>query len=127
MTESKTGSVVWQDLTVENAEQLKDFYTQVIGWQASPVSMGDYNDFSMQSEDGQTRAGICHAKGTNEAIPPQWLLYFQVDSLDQSLEAVDQRGGKRLTELQSYGGNSRYCVIQDPAGAICALYEEKPE
>lgn len=127
MSESNMGSVVWQDLTVDNAEQLRDFYAEVIGWESSPVSMGEYEDYSMQTADGQTRAGICHHRGANESIPPQWLLYFKVEDLDKSLEASNLRGGKPLTEVKSYGSNSRYCVIQDPAGAVCALYEEKPE
>lgn len=127
MTTKKAGKLVWQELTVEHAEQVKDFYSQVIGWDSDAVSMGDYNDFSMKTADGQTCAGICHARGVNQRLPAQWVLYFQVEDLDVSLEAVEAGGGKALTGIQSYGGNARYCVIQDPAGAVCALYEDKDD
>jgi predicted enzyme related to lactoylglutathione lyase len=31
-------------------------------------------------------------------------------------------GGTVLAPPRSYGGG-RYCVIEDPAGAVCALYQ----
>jgi len=127
MAKNKAGKLVWKDLTVDNAEQVKDFYSQVIGWQWDAVGMGDYDDFSMKTSDGKTCAGICHARGVNQRLPAQWLLYFQVEDLDVSLIEVEGRGGKTLTGIQSYGSSARYCVIQDPAGAVCALYEDKSD
>ena len=29
------GSIVWQDLTVKNAEKIQTFYGDVVGWQAN--------------------------------------------------------------------------------------------
>ena len=58
------GAITWTDLTVDNAEGIKDFYSKVVGWNFAPVSMGDYNDYTMNtSESGKTIAGICHARG----------------------------------------------------------------
>ena len=55
------GSITWFDLTVKNVEEVKEFYSKVVGWKAKPVAMGDYNDFNMNSpESGKTNAGICH-------------------------------------------------------------------
>ena len=52
------GSVQWFDLTVEHAEQVRDFYKEVVGWTVSDVDMGGYHDFCMnQPEDGTTIAG----------------------------------------------------------------------
>ena len=50
----ETGSIIWTDLTVPNAEKVKNFYGSVIGWKSEPVSMGEYNDFSMNSPDTGT-------------------------------------------------------------------------
>jgi predicted enzyme related to lactoylglutathione lyase len=38
-TESKIGTVGWQDLTVPDAERLRDFHAAVVGWRAEPVDM----------------------------------------------------------------------------------------
>jgi predicted enzyme related to lactoylglutathione lyase len=32
--------VAWQDLTVPNAEAIRDFYAVVVGWRPEPVDMG---------------------------------------------------------------------------------------
>lgn len=46
-TKPGIGSITWCDLTVPNADEVKIFYEKVVGWKSEPVSMGDYNDFSM--------------------------------------------------------------------------------
>ncbi|PJA97553.1 MAG: glyoxalase, partial [Ignavibacteriales bacterium CG_4_9_14_3_um_filter_34_10] len=38
------GSIGWIDLTVNNAEEVRDFYSKVIGWKSENVPMGDYFD-----------------------------------------------------------------------------------
>jgi hypothetical protein len=39
-----------------------------IGWSASPVSMGDHNDYCMVSAGGDKPiAGVCHASAENAA------------------------------------------------------------
>lgn len=45
------GSITWFDLTVPDAEKVKDFYSPDfvgIGWKAVPLSMGDYNDYNFE-------------------------------------------------------------------------------
>ncbi len=69
------GTIGWVDLTVENAESLRDFYAAVVGWKPEAVAMKGYNDFNMTAQ-GEAVAGICHARGANADIPPVWLLYF---------------------------------------------------
>jgi predicted enzyme related to lactoylglutathione lyase len=120
------GSITWCDLTVPNAEEVRDFYSKVVGWIPDPVSMGDYNDFSMIApESGKVAAGVCHTKGTNAKLPPQWLIYIAVEDIDKSAKQCEQLGGKIIVEPKNMSGYGRYCVIQDPAGAVCALF--KPE
>ncbi len=119
----ESGSIIWTDLTVGNAEKVKDFYSSVIGWKPEPVSMGEYNDFSMNSPDtGRTIAGICHARGANADLPPQWLIYFAVKDVDESAELCRKNGGKVIAEPRDMGKYGRYCVIQDPEGAVAALF-----
>jgi predicted enzyme related to lactoylglutathione lyase len=115
------GRVVWSDLTVPDAENVRDFYKAVLNWESEEVSMGDYADYNMMS-DGDIVAGICHRKGFNEAMPSQWMNYFRVADLDASLAQAKERGGNVLIEPRGDEGN-RFAVIEDPAGAVCALME----
>lgn len=118
----KLGSIGWIDLTVDDATGLRDFYTKVTGWDQSGVDMDGYQDFLMLGEGGSPVAGICHAKGPNAGIPPQWLIYVTVSDLDQAMATVVENDGQVVHGPRS-AGSGRMCVIQDPSGAHMALYE----
>jgi hypothetical protein len=121
------GSVAWIDLTVPDAEATRDFYGDVVGWRPEPVDMGGYSDFVMNEPgSGRQVVGVCHARGGNAYLPPQWLVYFVVADLDASLAKVVERGGKQIGEIRTMGPQDRYCAIQDPAGAVCVLYQAGP-
>lgn len=116
------GSIAWTDLTVEDAEGVRDFYEAVAGWRSEAVSMGGYSDFNMvPTGSGEAVAGICHARGGNADLPPQWMLYVVVASVDASARACVDLGGEVLVPPRPMGPG-RYSVIRDPAGAVCALY-----
>ena len=120
----KVGTIGWVDLTVPDAVRLKEFYSSVVGWGTDPVDMGGYEDFCMvPPEGGAPAAGVCHARGSNEGLPPVWLVYLTVADLDASVAKVEELGGSVLVPAKSMGGYGRYCVIKDPAGAVAALYE----
>ena len=41
------GEILWQDLTVENALEVRDFFRAVVGWDYIPEDMGSYDDYHM--------------------------------------------------------------------------------
>ena len=121
---NQPGTIGWQDLTVDNAEQVRDFYSEVTGWKSQPLSMGDYDDYVMLSPDGQTAVGgVCHARGVNANIPPVWMVYINVEDLDESVESVKKLGGEIVDGPRALG-EGRFAVIRDPAGAVCGLIEQ---
>ncbi|MBU1095345.1 MAG: VOC family protein [Bacteroidetes bacterium] len=121
----KIGSIGWMDLTVPNAEEVKDFYSKVIGWKPQNVSMGDYNDYNMTSpETGEPTAGVCNKRGVNASLPSVWMLYFIVENMDNSIQHVEKEGGKIIVKPKNMGGQGLYAVIEDPAGAVCALFQQ---
>ena len=118
-----TGKIGWIDMTVEDAEGVKDFYAAVTGLVPEAVSMGDYADFNMTlPASGTPVAGICHARGGNADIPPGWLIYITVDDVDASVAEARERGGKILVEPRGLAGG-RFAVIEDPAGGMAAVYQ----
>jgi predicted enzyme related to lactoylglutathione lyase len=115
------GTVGWRDLTVADAESVRDFYAGVVGWQWSAVDMGGYSDFNMLPADSDVPvAGICHARGTNASIPAQWMMYIIVADLSASMKRCTELGGEIIVP-ERHG----FCIIRDPAGAVCALYQGK--
>lgn len=136
MSDNQLGDMAWMDLSVPDAEQVKNFYQKVLGWQSEAVNMncGDekYIDFAMSSvhvesskEEATTNhfvTGICHAKGANKDMPAVWLPYFLVADIELAVTAVEKEGGELVTKIKTLG-NDKYVVIKDPAGAQCALYQ----
>jgi len=118
------GTVGWLDLTVPNADQVRDFYKNVVGWTAEALQMEGYSDYCMAppAEGAAPIAGICHARGPNTDLPAQWLMYIIVEDLDHSMEQVRLGGGRVIAGPRGQGA-ARFCVIRDPAGAVAALYE----
>ncbi|MEP1743459.1 MAG: VOC family protein [Kangiellaceae bacterium] len=122
--QSKVGKIEWCDLTVNNASELRDFYSKVVGWESAPVSMGDYDDYGMNLPGSdQCVSGICHAKGPNANMPAQWLMYVRVQDIEQSAKQCIDAGGEVIEGLRSLG-SSNFCVIKDPAGAVLALISD---
>ena len=118
------GQIGWIDLTVPDADAVRDFYQSVTGWLPSPVEMGGYDDFCMTPTGAaEPVAGICQARGGNAGLPPVWLVYITVADLDESIARCQSLGGKILRPTQPVGPKARFCAIQDPAGAAAALYE----
>jgi len=118
------GKIVWYDLTVPNADEVRDFYSSVVGWKFSEHPMGDYSDYEMKPKDSdETVAGICHAKGVNASVPHVWMLYITVENVQHSADECVRLGGKIIDGPRLMGKLS-FCVIQDPAGAMIGLIEQ---
>ncbi|MEL7537416.1 MAG: VOC family protein [Pseudomonadota bacterium] len=127
MSDSKPGQVVWTDLTVNDAGELRDFYRDVVGWRVQDTDMGDYDDYTMLadgSDDGV--AGVCHARGSNAGLPPVWLNYVAVADLDASMARCVEKAGAVVHGPAPLAGG-RFCVIRDPAGAHLALFQPPAE
>jgi predicted enzyme related to lactoylglutathione lyase len=121
------GSITWTDLTVDDAETVRDFYRSVVGWKPFGVDMGGYEDFTMLTDGEEPVCGICHARGTNAGLPAQWLVYITVADVDASARLCEEQGGKVIVAPKQMGAHGRYCVIQDPAGAVAALFTPADE
>jgi len=120
------GSVGWFDLTTDKADELKQFYESVVGWTSSDLSMGEYNDYVMSTPlSSEPVAGICHALGGNAELPPQWLMYVNVENVRDSAQQCTEQGGQVISPIKSIAGYGTYCVIRDPAGAVLALFEQE--
>ncbi|MEL6527473.1 MAG: VOC family protein [Chloroflexota bacterium] len=122
----KVGSIGWVDLTVDDADGIRDFYKAVVGWEAKPHAMGEYNDYDISNADGEVVTGICHKRGINADIPSQWMIYIVVADVDASVKTVIEQGGEVVSPAKQMG-DGKVVIIKDPAGAVCALMEVTEE
>jgi predicted enzyme related to lactoylglutathione lyase len=85
------------------------------------LSMGEYNDYVMQSAEGDPVAGICPSCRCKRRFATSLAgVYFCVEDLAASIEVCKKLGGKVLSGQKGQGSYS-YAVIADPSGTICAL------
>ena len=121
--ESQVGKVGWIDITVDDAEGVRDFYQAVVGWDCEETSMGEYSDYTMKMpSNGEAIAGVCHSRGSNTDLPSGWLVYFIVADVDASASKCKEKGGNLIVEPRELAGG-RFCVVEDPSGATAALYQ----
>lgn len=118
------GRILFHDLTVPDAEAVRDFYARVAGWTAEPLSMGDYDDYVMSAPDGTPVAGICHARGPNSDLPAAWMMYVDVPDLEAALDDARELGGLVVAGPKGEAPGARFAVVRDPAGALVALRQE---
>lgn len=121
----RAGHIAWLDLTVPDAQATADFYRHVVGWEVEAVGMKDdgerYADFNMLGSKGNAMAGVCHARGLNQGVPPVWMIYLPVDDLAESIRLVKEEGGTIINERRKTNGEYAYVVVKDPVGVYVAL------
>ncbi len=118
------GTLAGFDLTVDDAPTIRDFYASVIGWDVETLDVEDHQDYVMKAPgSGTWVAGVCHRLGPNADLPPQWIVYVYVADLGASIHRCVEAGGKVLADPKGSHDNGRYCVIEDPAGAVLALMQ----
>jgi predicted enzyme related to lactoylglutathione lyase len=71
---------------------------------------------------GDVVAGICHARGSNAALKGGWLIYITVADVKESAKSCVANGGTVVVQPRELAGG-QFCVIEDPSGAIAALYQ----
>lgn len=121
----KNGQFYWTDLTVDEPDTLKEFYRDLFGWQEIPVAMNDgtvpYTDYCMNIDSHTTGGGICHNRGSNKGIPPQWITYFYVEDIAESLATCIAKGGQLIKESRKKDGTYNYVIVADPLGSIFGM------
>lgn len=121
----KVGQFYWTDLTVDNPKDVKEFYKQIFGWHEIEVPMKDgeesYVDYGLAVDATTPGGGICHNRGKNKGIPPQWISYFYVEDVEKSLETCLSLGGQLLKENRKKDGTLSFVIVQDPQGAVFGM------
>lgn len=119
------GCIPWLELTVTDASMISAFYHQVVGWSIDAVEMTDagerYADYNMLAGDGEPAAGICHARGVNQGVPPVWMIYLPVGDIAESVKRVTEEGGRIINAPLGPDGKYSYVTVEDPAGACVIL------
>ncbi len=126
-TPPAVGTIVGTDLTVDDAENVRDFYAGGIGWEVESLPVDDHEDYVMKSPSGEWVAGVCHRLGPNADLPARWLVYVAVADLEQSIARCAELGGSAITPIKGLSEGTSHVVVRDPTGAVLALSGPTPK
>jgi predicted enzyme related to lactoylglutathione lyase len=117
------GALCWNELNSPDPNASASFYSDLFGWEIAPFEGSPDLYLSIKNQDANN-GGIRELNPPG--MPPHWLVYFATDDLDGALAKVGELGGTTLAgpiDIQI----ARIAVIQDPQGAIFALYDGQLE
>jgi uncharacterized protein len=126
---SETGAFGWNELNTRDPEAAKAFYAAVFGWRGQKFDMDggpDYVTWHLGADEHGIGGMIDMRGSVPEEIPPHWMVYFNVDDTDVTIEQVKERGGDVAfgpTEIPNVG---RFAVLSDPQGAHFAVIKVQP-
>ena len=112
------GALTWNELGTPDLDGSAAFYGGLFGWTTEPIE-GEMPYQVIKTADGHSNGGI--RPPMPPGTPPFWLVYFAVEDLDASLAKVSELGGNVLMGNTDIGF-ARIGVVQDPQGAVFALY-----
>jgi len=110
------GALSWNELASPDPEASAGFYRELFGWNVEPFEgMDGY--LAVQTSDGHGNGGIRTAA---ENEPSYWLVYFGADDAEAGAARAAELGANPLVQMDI--GVGKIAVLQDPQGAVFALY-----
>jgi hypothetical protein len=119
------GTFCWVELGTTNGEAAKKFYTELFGWDFNDNPIGPDMVYTMLTLDGKDVGALykMSPEMTSQGIPPHWLSYVSVASVDETANKAKSLGGTLMKEAFDVFDVGRMAVVQDPTGAVFALWQ----
>jgi uncharacterized protein len=116
----KPGAVSWTELNTSDPEAAKKFYGTLFGWtfQQFPMAKMQYDVISVG--DRQI-GGIMKIPKEASNMPPAWMSYVTVENVDEMAKNAKELGAKIMMPPQDIPEVGRFCIFQDPQGAVIAV------
>lgn len=122
-TPPSIGTMVSIENTSDNADEVRDYYSAVLGWNVHPISMGEYDDYVMLAQDDSWVAGICHRRGPNADLSGGWIPCVRVVNVESAIAEAIRLGGKQIGTTRETSPGSHYAVIEDMNGAMVSVID----
>lgn len=117
---NEPGAPIWNELTSPDLATATRFYADVLGVAWDSVQMPQMTYWTMEV-DGRQVAGAMPPMA--EAIPPHWNVYFNTESVDDTLARTVELGGKVVVDPFDVPEVGRMAFLSDPQGGMFALMQ----
>lgn len=117
--QSKAGHANWNELMSTDPEAGFAFYSKMFGWtKGDAVPMGEMGVYQLVRHGEVDIAGMM---GLGQSPVPNWLPYFGVAGVSDSIEAITKAGGTVHHGPMEVPGGAYIAIAQDPQGAWFAI------
>jgi uncharacterized protein len=111
------GAFSWCELMTTDVDAAKAFYTKLFGWDSEAMSMPGMT-YTVVKAGGKGIGGIMTIPKEAQGTPPMWCAYVTVDDVDLTARTAEKLRAKILVPPTDIPTVGRFCVIQDPQGAV---------
>jgi predicted enzyme related to lactoylglutathione lyase len=119
------GSFCWVELATSDQAGAKSFYQTLLGWDAADIPMGPGETYTIFKKAGRDAAAGYRQRPDSGGAPPNWQVYVRVASADQAAAQATALGGTVLAPSLDVPDAGRMAVLQDPTGAVFAVWEPR--
>lgn len=112
------GAFSWFELMTGDVDGSREFYSKLFGWTTEAMEMEGGMTYNVINVDGEGVGGIMATPPQASEMPSIWSVYVTVDDVNATAETAEQMGGKVLMGPQDIPEVGRFCVLQDPNGAV---------
>ena len=113
----------WVDLSTNDTEAAKAFYTGLFGWEYDDMPLGDFGFYTMYQIDGHNVAGMGPMPPDMEGVPPFWSSYVKHSDVDSIAAKTEEAGGTVMMPPMDIFDSGRMGMFQDPTGAVFGVWQ----
>ena len=128
ITKHQPGMFSWADMPVLDIDKAKAFYTRLLNVETASTPMGPGMAYVVLHKAGKSCCALYPV--TEEQLQQRggrswWLSYFTVEDADASAARAKELGGVVFAGPFDVFDAGRLAIIQDPEGAIFAVWQPK--
>lgn len=110
------------ELNTTDVDKAKSFYGQLFSWKMEDMPMPG-GSYTMINVGEGTGGGLL--KHPMPGAPSMWLAYVLVDDIAASTEKAKSLGAAVKKDVTEIPGVGWFSIIEDPTGAVLALWKPK--
>ena len=111
------------ELHTKDLPKARAFYQSLFGWELQDMPMpGGAGSYTLINVGEGTGGGMVQ----NDEVPPHWMAYVGVDDVRAKTAQAKSLGATVLHDVMQVGEYGTMSVVQDPTGAVIAMWQPNP-
>jgi len=122
------GPFCWVELATTDDLAAAAFYSEVFDWGTEAHEMGEAEGNYYMLQKGRKDVGGLYKMFpdmVSMGVPPNWLSYVMVDSVDDAVEKAKSLGAQVFMPPMDVDDKGRFAVLADPCGGSFAVWQAK--